>query len=682
MGIKLRAVAIVQARMGSSRFPGKVLKRLGDWPIITLICKRLQKSEFLTEVVVAIPNTLENQRLGAVVEDSGFRVFLGSEIDVLARFEKVIDGMGLLDSDTVLRVTADCPLVDWTLVDRLFELFLESGADYASNVCPPTFPDGLDLELMAVSTIRKCASMSLSNRDREHVTTAIRESGQFEVVNMSSSANYAHYRVTVDYPDDLDRLSRQFSRMGLSPIDISWSDLEDLIRKCEVEELRESAFKRNEGEIMTSSQKRWQRALAAIPLGNHLLSKHPDMFLPGDWPTYFSAAKGVEIRDLDGQQYLDMSLMGVGTNLLGYANDAVDDAVISAIRAGTMSTLNCPEEVDLAERLISLHQWSDMARFAKTGGEANAVAIRLGRAYSGKDAVAVCGYHGWHDWYLSANLANDQALDQHLLSGLPIGGVPENLKGLTFPFRYNDLDSFLAIVEKQPVGVVKMEVERTFPPDPDFLSTIREVCTRKGIVLIFDECTSGFRETLGGLHLKYGVNPDIAVFGKALGNGYPITAVLGRREVMGAAEKSFISSTFWTDRIGVAAAIATLDAMESVKAYAKASATGKAIKDLWRKSASKANLPIKIVNIDALAGFSFETSFPLESKTFMTQEFLKKGMLASTLFYASTEHNLAHLDRYAETLDTVFRKISESPDQNPSHLFQGPICSSGFGRLN
>src|SRR5262245_51501905 len=269
-----------------------------------------------------------------------------------------------------------------------------------------------------------------------------------------------------------------------------------------------------------------------------LLSKRAEMFLPNQWPAYFSKAKGCRVWDLDGREYIDMSLMGIGTNSLGYGHPEVDAAVNAAVAAGHMSTLNCPEAAYLAERLIELHPWADMVRFARTGGEANAVAIRIARAATGRDKVAICGYHGWHDWYLSANLADDHNLDGHLLPGLEPRGVPRNLRGTTFPFNYNDYPQLESLVTAHDIGAIKMEVVRNESPEDNFLHKVRKLATDKGIILILDESTSGFRETFGGLHKKYGVEPDMAIFGKALGNGYAITATIGRREVMEAAQST------------------------------------------------------------------------------------------------------------------------------------------------
>jgi glutamate-1-semialdehyde 2,1-aminomutase len=306
----------------------------------------------------------------------------------------------------------------------------------------------------------------------------------------------------------------------------------------------------------------YKHGKSIIPGGTMLLSKRPEMFLPNLWPSYFSKSKGCKVWDLDGQEYLDFSIMGIGTNTLGYGYDEVDQAVKETIEKGNMSTFNCPEEVYLAEKLIEINPWAHCVKFSRSGGEANAIAIRIARAASGKDKVAICGYHGWHDWYLSTNHNSINGLDNHLLPGLNPAGVPKGLKNTVFPFNYNDFAELAKICEIHEIGIIKMEVTRNAGPENNFLQKVRKLADESGIILIFDECTSGFRETFGGIHKKYSVEPDIAMYGKTIGNGYALTAVVGKREIMSSAEDTFISSTFWTERIGPSAALKTLEVME------------------------------------------------------------------------------------------------------------------------
>ena len=434
---------------------------------------------------------------------------------------------------------------------------------------------------------------------------------------------------------------------------------------------------------MGTGNKLWQRAKKIIPGGNMLLSKRAEMFLPDLWPAYFSKAKGCKVWDLDGNEYIDMSIMGIGTNTLGYGNLEVDDAVRKTIDAGNMSTLNCPEEVYLAEKLIELHPWADMVRFARSGGEANAVAIRIARAATGKDKVAICGYHGWHDWYLSANLGDEKTLSGHLLPGLAPNGVTQSLRDTVFPFNYNNFTELEVLVNEHDIGVIEMEVMRNQYPQDNFLHKVRKLATERGIVLIFDECSSGFRQTFGGLHKMFDVEPDMAMFGKALGNGYSITATIGKREIMEAAQTTFISSTFWTERIGPTAALKTLEIMERIKSWEQITNTGVEITARWKTLAEKHGLSITTNGLPALTGFSFNSPNALAYKTLITQEMLINGYLAGTSVYVCTEHTSEIVHNFFEALNPIFSLIKECEDgRDVMSLLKGPVCHGGFKRLN
>ena len=324
-----------------------------------------------------------------------------------------------------------------------------------------------------------------------------------------------------------------------------------------------------------------------------------------------------------------------------------------------------------------------MARFARSGGEANAIAIRIARAASGKDKVAICGYHGWHDWYLSTNLSDQSKLDGHLLPGLEPKGVPKGLVGTTISFEYNDIDGLIDIISKNDVGVVKMEVVRNIEPDPGFLEAVRKLTNDNNIILIFDECTSGFRETYGGLHKKYAVEPDLIMLGKTLGNGYAITAVLGKKEIMEFAKETFISSTFWTERIGPSAALKTLEVMNTTKSWEKITMKGAKIVEGWNSLAVEYDIPINIQGLKALSNFVIPVKEWPIYKTFITQEMLKKGYLAANSVYACTEHSDEIIEEYLYLLSNVFLKIKKSIDQKKTDgLLEGEICQSGFKRLN
>jgi glutamate-1-semialdehyde 2,1-aminomutase len=427
----------------------------------------------------------------------------------------------------------------------------------------------------------------------------------------------------------------------------------------------------------------WKRAQKLIPGGNMLLSKRSEQFLPGAWPSYFQKSSGCEVWDLDGNKYTDVSIMGIGTNILGYGHPEIDGAVKNVVNSGNMSTFNCPEEVYLAEKLVDMHPWADMVKFARSGGEANAIAIRISRAATGKDNIAVCGYHGWHDWYLAANLGNSEGLDGHLLPGLPTLGVPRGLQSTVHPFSYNNIDELEMLIKTKDIGTIKMEVSRSEGPRDNFLEKVRALATKNNVVLIFDECTSGFRETFGGLHKKYQVQPDLAIFGKAIGNGYALTAVIGKQEFMQHAQASFISSTFWTERIGPVAALKTLEVMESISSWDLISETGTKIRNEWKEIFDSHGVEIEISGLSALPAFNIISPNALAYKTLITQEMLKLGYLASNTVYVCTKHTQQVLDGYFERLNDIIKIIAECEDgRDINTLLDGLICHSGFKRLN
>jgi glutamate-1-semialdehyde 2,1-aminomutase len=432
---------------------------------------------------------------------------------------------------------------------------------------------------------------------------------------------------------------------------------------------------------MSTGSELWNKAKILIPGGSMLLSKRAEMYLPAGWPAYFSRTQGCTVWDLDDKPYLDVGLMGVGTNILGYSHPKVDEAVMRTVKNGNLSTLNAPEEVYLAEALIALHPWAGMARFTRSGGEACAVAVRIARAASGKDKVAFCGYHGWHDWYLSANLGEDDSLDGHLLPGLEPNGVPRALRGTSIPFRFNDLAGLTAIMADDEVGVIYMEVQRSDPPAPGFLEGVRALATKHGAVLVFDECTSGFRRPMGGMHLHYGVDPDIATFGKTLGNGYAINAIIGRTEVMQAAQTTFISSTFWTERIGPTAALATLAAMKQEDAPARVHQIGVNVQQRWQETATSAGLDITVGGLPALANYTVTGLNPLLVKTYVTKRLLDQGFLGGMSVYASIAHTDAVLDQYFEAVALVMGELAHLDDAALVALLPDGVAQGGFARL-
>ena len=669
--------------MGSTRLPGKVMKKIVGIPLIGIIIKRLKKTKEADEIVVATSKTQENKLLLEYLKKIKVNFFCGSEKDVLNRFYRTARKH---KAKVIVRITADCPLVDVKIVDDFIRKFKKNKPDYLSNCLPWTYPDGLDVEVFSYELLKKIQKKAtkIQKRDGGVLISYLRNNpNSVNSINVTCPIKkLPRYRLTVDEAVDL-QLIRKIYENFIPDIYFGFDKIIKFAKKNEKLFRINSKIKLNEGSNLEKGQKLWKRANAIILGGNSLLSKNPNLFLPNKWPTYFSKSKGCRIWDLNNKPYTDMSLMGVGTNILGYCNSEVDNAVKKAVNKGNLTTLNCPEEVFLAEKLLSMHSWAEKVKFTRTGGEANAMAIRIARAASGKEKVAFCGYHGWHDWYLAANLKNKSNLNEHIMPGLDPLGVPSSLKNSSFGFQYNNIEQLKKLVDKENIGVIKMEVSRSTQPNVKFLRSVRQLATKKNIVLIFDECTSGFRQSFGGIHKLININPDMAIFGKSLGNGYAISAILGKESVMNSARKSFISSTFWSDRIGPVAAIKTLEIMEREESWKKITFLGEKIFLIWKKLAKKHNLAINTSGLPALAKFSFKSENSQAYKTFITQEMLKSNILASNVIYICTKHDLKNFNDYFNSLDNIFSKISDcEKGKSIDRLLKSPICHTTFQRLN
>lgn len=668
-------VGIVQARLASVRFPGKVMAELDGVPLIEFMLRRVEMATSIDTIVLAVPEQDAASPLRDIAARHGVRMFAGDERDVLSRFAHVAEHVR---ADVLVRLTADCPLVDPLVIDEAVATFRSEGADYLRTGL--SYPDGLDVEVFSSSWLLEASRIAEDPYEREHVTPWLARNALLRRISIEIEKDLGALRLTVDEPQDLDVVRSVVRAIAPSHVDIQ-----------AIAALQESTpgifhgnsdLIRDEGSRLNDAQKLWKRAKRVIPGGVSLLSKRPDMHLPGEWPTYFTSAQGCRVKALDGHDFIDMGLMGVGTSILGYGDPRVDEAVVRAIRQGVVSSLNCPEEVWLAEKLVDLHPWAGGVRFARSGGEACAIAVRIARAASGKDRVAICGYHGWHDWYLAANISQDRALDGHLLPGLSTRGVPRVLAGTALPFRYNDIDGLREILSSGDVGAIVMEPERSTGPNPGFLEDVRNLATANGVVLVFDESTSGFRKTLGGHHLTLGVSPDLAIFGKTLGNGYAITSVVGRPEIMDVANELFISSTFWSERLGPSAALAALQAMEEDAAPERVDALGTKFRRQLRSAMAENGAKVHFSGLPALTSISIDGfDDGVVVKTYLVNYLLGKGYLAGPALYAALPHE-AELERYTEVLSGALADMLRmGPEALVSHWGERELATQGFSRL-
>jgi glutamate-1-semialdehyde 2,1-aminomutase len=432
----------------------------------------------------------------------------------------------------------------------------------------------------------------------------------------------------------------------------------------------------------TTGPELWQRARNVISGGTGLLSKRAEQFDATEWPAYFSRSSGCQVWDLADRRYIDFA-GGIGAVLLGYNDPEVTGAVRRRLSLGTYSTLVNPQEVELAEQLLALHPWADKVRYARSGGEAMAVAVRIARAATGKSGVIFCGYHGWHDWYLAANLGETQALDGHLLPGLEPKGVPAELKGTAVPFRYNDMDSFDAALKKMGgnLAAVVMEPMRSQEPKDDFIKKVAAKCRAAGAVLVVDEITSGLRYGFPGALSRVGVDPDIVVYAKAMGNGFPFAAIIGRDKIMRAGEASFISSSYWTDGVGTAAALAVLEKVQRLNVQQVVWNRGLALQKSLRDMAARyPSCALAIGGLPATPTMIFQLGDrSAAAQRLYVRKMHERGFLVSSTFYLMYAHEEQHIAELLETMDIVLGEMEQTIASGQLASHEG--SQAGFARL-
>jgi len=435
---------------------------------------------------------------------------------------------------------------------------------------------------------------------------------------------------------------------------------------------------------VSKGQGLYQRAKELIPGATHLFGKRAELYAPDVWPCYYKRAKGCTIWDLDGNKYLDFTMVGIGACTLGYADRDITSAVHKELVSGNLCTLNSPLEVQLAEKLAELHPWSQMVRYARTGGEMASIAIRIARASTGKSKIIICGYHGWHDWYLSANLASQKCLDGHLLQGLQPNGVPRELQGLTIPVKYGDADSLKMLLRADhDIAAVVMEPSREQGYDKVFLSQVREECSRHSVVLIFDETTSGFREYCGGIHMLSGTAPDLCIFGKTISNGIPMAALIGTRSVMEAAQSTFISSTYWTESIGPAAALEFIKKHQRLNLGTVLEQVGERIRNNIQTACNSSGLEVTFNGTKALTSFSIVHHDWPKMLTLFTQMMMNQGVLASDRSYSNYSHTFSGaLRKHRTAITDVLGRIALYASRDElDNVLRTRVKTSSFGRI-
>ena len=676
-------VAIIQARMGSRRFPGKTLADVAGRPMLSRVVERVRQATLVDHVIVATSTARGDDSIAGLCRHEGIPCYRGSENDVLDRFYQAARQHG---ADVVVRITADCPLIDPGVIDQVVQRFRCGDCDYAANMLRYTYPDGLDTEVFSMAALERAWAEAKKPSEREHVTPYLRAGG-FRVVNVENERpSPGEQRWTVDHPDDMEFVRRVYRAFG-GRSDFRYHDVLKVLKERPELAATQTETITNEGYYrslyqqaksgaaprleLDKSQAWLARSKKVIPGCAQTFSKGYTQYVEGVAPLFLERGKGCRVWDVDGNEYIDY-VQGLLPNILGYANAEVNSAAAEQLAAGHSFSLPHPLEVKLAERLTQLIPCAEMVRFGKNGSDATSGAVRAARAFTGRERVACCGYHGWQDWYIGSTTRN--------------AGVPKGVRELTHPFAYNDLASLERVLEEHrgEFAAVILEPFNFVEPAPGFLRGVKDLARQHGAVLIFDEICSGFHFGLGGAQKILGVTPDLACFGKAMGNGFPIACVVGRTEIMRIFEEIFYSFTFAGEIASMAAAMKVLDILEHTDALARIEGNGRTLQNGIKTLAKEAGLAGRIdaVGRPQWSLLKFHNADGSESaliKNLFQQEAVKRGILLLATHNMSAAHDAAAIDRTLQAYAEVTKTLAEwLVDANPTRFLEGKMAEPVF----
>lgn len=682
----MSVVAIIQARMSASRLPGKVLEDIGGKPMLVRVVERVQAAKTIDKVVVATSDQPADAAVEALCKERAFSCFRGHENDVLDRFMKAAESVGAQAGDTLVRITADCPLMDPAVIDKVVAA-KTADVDYATNVLRYTYPDGLDVEVFSFESLARAWKEASDPVHREHVTPYIRTTGKFVVKGVENEVDLSKkdYRWTVDEPADLGFVRAVYERLGKDRM-FGMNEVTKLLEDEPSLLISNAGTMKNEGyytsiakgpalepkpRTLGKSREWLERAKKVIPTCAQTFSKAPTQFVGGISPTFLQKAKGSHVWDVDGNEYIDY-VNGLGPTILGNDDAAVTKAVIEQAHEGVTFSLPHPLEVELAELLCETIPCAEMVRYGKNGSDATAGAVRVARAFTKREKVLCCGYHGWQDWFIGTTTRN--------------AGVPKSTQELTKTFAYNDLGSLEKLFAENPgeVACVIMEPVGIVDPKPGFLEGVRDLCTKNGALLVFDEVVTGFRMHMGGAGALYNVKPDLGCFGKAMGNGYPIAAVVGRRDVMMTMDDIFFSFTFGGDVLALAASIATIKEMKARNVIDHLWKQGERLKDGYNALAKHYGLEkvTQCIGLPPRTVCTFADTPKADAlivRSIVQQEMIKRGVLflvGHNLCAAHSDDDIEHTLRAHRSALEILAKALESDD--PRRFLEGEPVQAVF----
>lgn len=419
---------------------------------------------------------------------------------------------------------------------------------------------------------------------------------------------------------------------------------------------------------VSRSQELYKRAGELIPGWTQLISRRADQFARGVSPIYAQRASGSHFIDVDENEYIDW-VNAVGAIILGHADEVVDGAVKEQIDRGSLYTLNSPLEIELAEELCKTIPSAQMVRYTKGGGEACAVAARIARGTSGRDKILICGYHGWHDWYQAANFGVDPDSGEYPFAGIEPIGVPKGLAGSVVPFSYGNLEMLEGLLKEHAgdVAAIMMEPARSELPPTGYLEGVKALAEQYGVILIFDEVSCGWRQAIGGIQSVVGVTPHMTVVAKAMSNGYPMGAVVGSRAVMEPAARMFISSSYWSDNIGLVASLTTIRELKRRDSERQLRQIGEKLRAALNGALAEAGLPGKCAGIFANPYIALDLPPGVDGRkvsTLFVQEMARHGIHTYMSFKATLAHNDKDIAQTAAAAKAAFKTIKTGLDED------------------
>ena len=653
----MKKIAIIQARMGSSRLPGKVLKDLEGRPVISWVTDAAKAIPHIDHVIIATSSETQDNAIELWCNDNDIDVFRGSEKNVLERYYHAAKKFNLDNNDLVMRLTADCPLLDPLLCGEVLSLAARTEKDYVNNIGNPrAWPDGLDCEVFKFSALEQSYNEATNDLHKEHVTLYIRQSpNRFESLSLHCPISGAGtYRWTLDTQEDYEHIQSLAKALreqhGEKKTYYAYSDVLHAEEKN-----REIVLGNIHG--LEKSQEHLKRALKTIPSASQTFSKSYIQHIKGISPFFIDRGKNAYVWDVDDNQYIDY-LAGLLPVLLGYADEEVNEAIKAQLAKGVSFSLSTEIEAELSEMLVEMIPSAEMVRFAKNGSDVTSGAIRLARAYTGRTQIAICGYHGWHDWYIGTT-AKDK-------------GVPEETKKLADTFEFNNIESLKSLLEKKQYAAIILEAEGVEKSEGDFLEDVRKLANQYGTVLVYDEIVSGFRSSLGGIQELRGVVPDLSCFGKAMGNGMPISALVGKKEIMTKMDGIFFSSTFGGETLSIAAAIACLQKYKRINGVKQINDFGSKIKDglngLLQEQGIQDILSIKGESWWPVIGVNHDNPAPI--KMLIRQELARNGIIQGNSFNITTSHcNDAIWNQTLEAWQNIAEAMAKYLDSNNPEKF-------------